>query len=43
MDKDAAREAFYRMPYSEWKDKYQTDATAEQQAAYVISHAKTHG
>jgi len=43
MDKDVAREAFYGMPYLEWRDKYQTDATAEQQAAYVISHAKTHG
>ncbi len=42
MDKDAAREAFYGMPYSEWKDKHQTEATEEQKAAYVISHAKTH-
>ncbi|MBE9476445.1 MAG: DUF1244 domain-containing protein [Proteobacteria bacterium] len=42
MSKDAAREAFYGMPYSDWKDKYQTEATDEQQAAFVISHAKTH-
>jgi len=42
MDKDAAREAFYGMPYSEWKEKYQTEATEEQQAAYVISHTN-HG
>jgi uncharacterized protein len=43
MDKDAAREAFYGMPYADWKTKYQTEATEEQKAAYVISHAKTHG
>ncbi len=42
MDKDAAREAFYGMPYTEWRDKYQTEATEEQKAAYVISHAN-HG
>jgi len=42
MDKEEARDAFYGMPYSEWKAKYQTEATEEQKAAYVISHA-THG
>jgi len=42
MNKDQAREAFYKMPYADWKDKHQTEATAEQQAAYVISHAKAH-
>ncbi|BFM21835.1 DUF1244 domain-containing protein [Gilvimarinus japonicus] len=24
MDKEAAREVVYKMPHSEWKDKYQT-------------------
>jgi len=43
MNKDEAREAFYGMPYSEWKDMHQIEATLEQQAAYVISHAKSHG
>ena len=38
--KDAAREMVYGMPYGEWKDKYQTEATAEQQAAYEKSHPK---
>ena len=33
MDKDAGREAFYGMPFSEWKAKYQTEATPDQQAA----------
>ena len=30
VDYDAARERVYGMPYSEWKDKYQTEATEEQ-------------
>ena len=34
MDYAAAREIVYGMPYDEWKDKYQTDATPEQMAAY---------
>ena len=31
---EEAREIVYGMPYSDWKDKYQTEATAEQQATY---------
>jgi len=34
ISKDAAREHVYGMPYSEWKDKYQTEATPEQMAAF---------
>lgn len=34
MDYEQAREVVYGMPYREWKDKYQTEATAEQLAAY---------
>ncbi len=30
LDYDQAREIVYGMPYSEWKDKYQQEATAEQ-------------
>ncbi|MFT5116767.1 MAG: hypothetical protein ACI9NY_000290 [Kiritimatiellia bacterium] len=30
LDYDQAREMIYGMPYSEWKDKHQTPATAEQ-------------
>ncbi len=29
-----AREIVYGMPYDEWKDKFQTEATPEQMAAY---------
>ena len=31
-DEEAARELIYGMPYAEWKDKYQTEATPEQLA-----------
>ena len=31
---DEAREAVYGMPYAEWKAKYQTEATPQQQAAF---------
>ncbi len=34
IDKEAAREAVYGMPYGEWRDRYQTEASAEQQAAF---------
>ena len=30
MEPDQAREAIYGMPYSEWKEKHQLPATAEQ-------------
>ncbi|MBU1330363.1 MAG: DUF1244 domain-containing protein [Gammaproteobacteria bacterium] len=32
---DEAREVIYGMPYSEWKSKYQREATPEQQAAFA--------
>lgn len=34
MDYEEARQVIYGMPYAEWKGKYQTEATAEQQAAF---------
>ena len=34
MDYSEAREIVYGMPYDEWKEKYQTEATPEQMAAY---------
>jgi len=42
LDYAAAREIVYGMPYEEWKDKYQTEATPEQKAAFAESH-KAHG
>ena len=34
VDYEQAREVIYGMPYKDWKSKYQTEATAETQAAY---------
>ena len=34
MSYDDAREIVYGMPYADWKAQYQTEATAEQKAAY---------
>jgi hypothetical protein len=34
IDYDEARERIYGMPYEQWKEKYQTPATAEQVAAF---------
>jgi uncharacterized protein len=34
VDYEQARERVYGMPYDEWKAKYQTQATAEQMAAF---------
>ncbi|WP_010137411.1 DUF1244 domain-containing protein [Oceanicola sp. S124] len=34
MDKEAAREIFYGMPYDQWKAQHQTEASAEQQQAF---------
>ncbi len=36
--KAEAREIVYGMPYDDWRDKHQTEATAEQQAAFKASN-----
>jgi len=38
LDKDQSREIVYGMPYADWRDKYQTEATDEQKAAFKNSH-----
>ena len=35
LSKDDAREIIYGMPYSEWRDKYQLEASDEQKAAFA--------
>lgn len=40
IDYEAAREIVYGMPYSEWKAKHQTEASAEQSQAYEKSRHK---
>ena len=39
IDYEQAREIIYRMPYSEWKEKFQTDATPEQLAIMQAKQA----
>lgn len=36
--KDEARAYVYGMPYEEWRDKYQTEATEQQKAAFTPAH-----
>ncbi|MEO0622833.1 MAG: DUF1244 domain-containing protein [Pseudomonadota bacterium] len=35
MEKATSREIVYGMPYDEWRDRYQAEATPEQQAAFA--------
>jgi hypothetical protein len=37
VDMERARELVYGMPYQDWKSHYQTEATAEQMAAFEAS------
>jgi hypothetical protein len=38
MGKEDAREIVYGMPYAEWRDKHQTEASPGQKAAFARSH-----
>ena len=40
IDKEAAREIVYGMPYSDWKSKYQTEATTAQQQSFEENKPK---
>ncbi|ACL71607.1 conserved hypothetical protein [Thioalkalivibrio sulfidiphilus HL-EbGr7] len=42
VDYEAAREIVYGMPYSEWKVRYQQEASAEQQAAFEQARPRDH-
>ena len=37
ISKDDAREVVYGMPYAEWKEKFQTEATEAQKAAFAAA------
>ncbi|MDJ0630558.1 MAG: DUF1244 domain-containing protein [Rhodobacter sp.] len=43
MSKGEGREAFYGMPYETWKAKYQTEATADQKAAFEVAFQENVG
>jgi len=38
LSKDEAREIFYGMPFGEWKDKHQTEASAESMSDFKKTH-----
>lgn len=38
MSKDEGREAFYGMPFAQWRDLHQSEANADQKAAFEIAH-----
>jgi len=38
IDKMAARETFYGMPFEDWKVKHQSDATPKQKENFEKSH-----
>ncbi len=40
LDKEEAREIVYGMPYAEWRDRYQTEATDAQKATFTDSAPK---
>ena len=43
MSKDAGREAFYGMPYAEWRDTYQTEASDAQKQAFDVAFEENVG
>ncbi len=42
LSKEDAREIVYGMPYSEWKGKYQTEASDEKQSKFADEIKKAH-
>ena len=42
LTKDESREAVYGMPYAEWKARFQTEASPEQQAGFAAAQPKDH-
>ena len=40
VDYDGAREKVYGMPYAQWKEQFQTEATPEQRAAFDAGNKK---
>ena len=43
MTKEQGREAFYGMPYDDWRAQNQTEASAEKQAAFKVAFAENVG
>jgi len=43
LSKDGAREIVYGMPFEDWRAQHQTEASAEQKAAFEVSFAENVG
>ncbi len=43
IDYEAARERVYGMPYADWKDQYQRDASPEQLAEFAATRSREPG
>lgn len=43
MTKDEGREAFYGMPYDQWRDQFQTEASDAQKTAFTKAFAENVG
>ncbi len=43
MEYEQARELIYGMPYAEWRERYQREASPEQQAAFAAREAANRG
>ncbi len=42
VSKDEAREIVYGMPYADWRAKHQSEASADQKAAFEVNRPKDH-
>ena len=42
LSKDQSREIVYGMPYAEWQQRYQTEASDAKKAAFEINRPKDH-
>jgi uncharacterized protein len=42
LDYEQARELIYGMPYSEWKDRFQSETSPEQQARFNAGESRGH-
>lgn len=42
MSKEESREIIYGMPYAEWRERYQTEASEAKKAAFEVNRPKDH-
>jgi hypothetical protein len=42
LSKEQSREIVYGMPYDEWRQKFQTDASDQKKAAFELNRPKDH-